>query len=171
MRVTVSFHHVDPSEGLRSYAMEKVARLGKFTRRATDAHVVLTVEKQRHRAEIQLLGRDLHLVAASETNDLYSAIDLVLDKLERQLKKTAGKARSRKGSLPKSAVLEPAPRRRTRLRPKRVRLREMSVDEAIDELEADGAAFLLFHNPASDSLCVLCRQKDGSLSLLEPEVG
>jgi putative sigma-54 modulation protein len=172
MQVMVTFRHVNPSQGLRTYATEKVEKLDKFARRIVDAHVTLSVEKQRHQAEIQLFGKDLALTAKEETGDLYAAIDLALDKLERQLKRLADKRKSRKGGMSTSASAAPAvetPRSRGRIRPKRVSVKPMSVDDAIAQMEQSQVGFLLFRNDATDSLNVMYRQKDGSFGLLEPE--
>jgi putative sigma-54 modulation protein len=172
MQVMVTFRHVNPSQGLRSYATEKVERLDKFARRIVDAHVTLSVEKQRHQAEIQLFGKDLALTAKEETGDLYAAIDLALAKLERQLKRLADKRKSRKGGISTSASAaapEAAPRRRSRLRAKRVAVKPMSVEDAIERMEQSEDGFLLFRNDATDLLNVMYRQKDGSFGLLEPE--
>ena len=60
MQVMVTFRHVEPTEGLRQHAEEKVQRVQKFLRRPIDAHVILSVEKQRHIAEVQLTGSHLN---------------------------------------------------------------------------------------------------------------
>jgi putative sigma-54 modulation protein len=131
------------------------------------------VEKQRHRAEIQITGRNLKITATEETGDLYSAIDLAADKVERQLKKLIEKRKGHKGVL--SAALPPPTTRRSvrsdgRIRTRRVAVRPMSVDEAVLEIEDAKAEFLLFRNAATESLSVLYRRKDGTFGLLEPEL-
>jgi putative sigma-54 modulation protein len=171
--VSVTFRHVDPSAGLRSYASEKVERLEKFARRVINAHVILSVEKQRHRAEIQISGRDLQLTATEETGDLYSAIDLAADKVERQLKKLAEKRKGHKGA-PSAAGPPPATRKAAarsdgRIRPRRVAVKALSVDEALAEIEASANEFVLFRNSTNDAVSVLYRRKDGSYGLLEAE--
>lgn len=94
VKVSVTFRHTEPTEALRKYAEEKVHRIGKYFSRAMEAHVVLAVDsKQRQVAEVELhaLGTTIH--GKEETEDLYSAIDLVADKLERQIKKRKGKTK------------------------------------------------------------------------------
>ena len=86
MQVLVTFRHIDATEPLRQYAEHKVARVYKLMRRPIEAHVVLSVTKRRHMAEITLSGEHMHVNAAEETGDLYSAIDLAMDKIERQIR-------------------------------------------------------------------------------------
>lgn len=171
MRVTVTFRHVNPSAGLRSYASEKVERLEKFSRRVLEAHVILSVEKNRHRAEIQITGKDLKVAAREETGDLYSAIDLAVDKVQRQLKRQSEKRNTRKGRravAPAAEAPEPA-RPVRRLRTRRVALKPISVDDAVLQIEAEGSEFVLFRNSANDQPSVIYRRKDGGFGLIEPE--
>ncbi|MBI3785641.1 MAG: ribosome-associated translation inhibitor RaiA [Deltaproteobacteria bacterium] len=171
MRVTVTFRHVDSTAGLRRYAEDKVERLGKFAPRTAEAHVILSVEKERHHAEIVVVGKQLTITAKEQTGDLYSAIDLALDKIERQLKKRAEKKKDRRGAdsvLPSSRPASP-PSRRGGIRSQRVAVKPMSVDDAAAELKLAKSDFLLFKNVATDSLNVLYRRKDGNFGLIEPE--
>ena len=91
MHVTVVFRPLAPSDGLRAYAERKLVRLGRVVGEGAEARVVLTVDKFRHRAEVTLSARRLAAAGAEETDDMYAAIDLVVDKLERQ----AAEARDR----------------------------------------------------------------------------
>jgi putative sigma-54 modulation protein len=158
---------------LRQYAEHKVARVHKLMRRPIEAHVVLSVNKRRHVAEITLSGEHLHVNAAEETGDLYSAIDLAMDKIERQIQKHVTKRKSRKHAGPAAAPV-PAPavgRARTpRVTAERVAVEPMTVGEAVKRLGRDSADFLLFQNEATDALNVLYRRKDGGYGLIEPEV-
>jgi putative sigma-54 modulation protein len=143
-------------------------------KRPVEAHVVLSVTKRRHVAEIILSGEHLHVNATEETGDLYSAIDLAMDKIERQIRKAVTKRKSRKHELPASpaARAQPARRARTpRLSTQRVTVEPMSVADAVQRLSRDGSEFLLFQNEATDALNVLYRRKDGGYGLIEPEIG
>src|SRR6185369_9931828 len=93
MRIAVTFRHVPPTPALRAYAEEKLERVKKYLRRPVDAHVILSVAKERHVAEITLKADHATMFAQEETHDLYSAIDLALDKLEHQAQKLKTKRR------------------------------------------------------------------------------
>lgn len=174
MNITVTFRHVGTSDGLRNYATQKVERLRKFARHLVDAHVILDVEKQRHKAEIVVTGRYLQLSAAEETSDLYSALDLALDKIERQLKKWDDKRKNHKGQrgneVPPTREVEAGERGGLRITLRRVALKPMSLEEALLQLEQANEDFFLFHNEATDSVAVLRRGKDGEFALIQPEL-
>jgi putative sigma-54 modulation protein len=94
MQVSLSGHHVDITESMRNYVNEKVDRLNRHFDQALDIHVVLTVEKLRHRAEatLHVSGGNLHAEDVQE--DMYAAIDGLVDKLDRQGKKHKEKVKS-----------------------------------------------------------------------------
>lgn len=91
VKVSVTFRHTEPTDALKHYAEEKMHRLGKYFSQSLDAHVVLSVEsKERQTAEVELHALGV-IHAKEQTEDLYSAIDLVTDNLKRQLRKQKDK--------------------------------------------------------------------------------
>ena len=171
MQVTVTFRHVEPSEGLRRYAEDKVQRVHKYLRRPIDAHVILSVVKHRHVAEVQVTANHLNINAAEETADLYSAIDLAMSKVERQVKRQVATYKNHKGAgAAGSGTAADGERRRAgTLRTQRVAVKPMSVDEALMQLKLLKTDFLLFKNAANETVSVLYRRKDGNYGLIEPE--
>jgi ribosome hibernation promoting factor len=94
VKVAVTFRHLQPTDALKHYAEEKVHRIGKYFSRPLKTHVVLTVDsKQRQTAEIELHAKGATIHGKEETDDLYSAIDLVIDKLQRQVQKQKEKTK------------------------------------------------------------------------------
>ena len=87
MQVNLSGHHVEITDSMRNYVNEKVARLDRHFDQALDIHIVLTVEKLRHKAEATLHVSGSNLYADDERDDMYAAIDGLVDKLDRQGKK------------------------------------------------------------------------------------
>jgi putative sigma-54 modulation protein len=85
MNLQVSGHHLEVTPALRSYVRSKLGRVTRRFDRVIDAHVILTANKTRQKAEVTLhvRGKDLH--CESEEASLYAAIDLLADKLDRQL--------------------------------------------------------------------------------------
>jgi len=94
MQVTVAGHHVDVSDSLRDYVESKITRLERHFEHLTDVHCILTVEKLRHRAEatVNLTGGTIHALAEEE--NMYAAIDGLIDKLDRQVVKYKEKLQS-----------------------------------------------------------------------------
>ncbi|HMA89961.1 MAG TPA: ribosome-associated translation inhibitor RaiA [Burkholderiales bacterium] len=92
MNLNVSGHHVEVTPAIRDYVQSKLERIKRHFDHVIDAHVILSVGKLRQKAEITLhvRGKDLH--CECEDGDLYAAIDLLVDKLDRQVLKHKGKA-------------------------------------------------------------------------------
>lgn len=87
MQLNISGHHIELSPALNDYIKSKLQRVQRHFDHVVDAHVVLGTERLLHKAEatVHVAGNTLH--AASEHEDMYAAIDLMLDKLDRQVKK------------------------------------------------------------------------------------
>lgn len=87
MQLNLTGHHVEITPALRDYVHEKLERIERHYDNATQGHVILSVEKLRHKAEatIHVAGQDIH--ADSVEEDMYAAIDTLIDKLDRQIMK------------------------------------------------------------------------------------
>jgi len=175
MPVTVTFRQVRPTDALRRHAESKTQRLQKFLRRPVEAHVVLSVLKHRHIAEFVVTADRMNVTATEETSDLYSAIDLAIAKIERQLAKRIAKRKTRKHDGADEApafAAESRPRRRrgTMIETERVTVKPMSVDEGVMQMNLLKKDFFLFKNAATDTLGVIYRRRDGNYGLIEPEM-
>jgi len=94
VKVAVTFRHTDPTDALKRYAEDKIHRIGKYFSKPLDVHIVLSVDsKDRQIVEVELHGPGTTIHGKEETEDLYSAIDLVMDKVERQVKKQKEKSK------------------------------------------------------------------------------
>jgi putative sigma-54 modulation protein len=178
MQVTVTFRHIEPTEPLRQYAADKLQRLSKYLHRPMGAHVILSVLKKNHRAEINLSANGTSLFSEEVTNDLYSAIDLALDKIERQVKKLNAKRKNHQAehTLPglRLQILSPdrvdergAPEI---IRTRRIPAKPMSIDEAVMQIDLTNNEFFVFRNAQSESLSVIYRRKDGNYGLIENDI-
>ena len=85
MNLNVSGHHLEVTPAILSYVRAKMERVTRHFDHVIDAHVILTVEKLKQKAEITLRVRGKELHCSSEEEDLYAAIDLLADKLDRQV--------------------------------------------------------------------------------------
>jgi putative sigma-54 modulation protein len=175
MQTSVTFKNLDPSDPLKSYVQDKLDRFDRLLDNPAEANVVLSVEKFRHIAEINISGDRLTIYGKEETNDMYSAIDMVLDKLEKQIKKSKQKVRERRitlkgknknlagadSNLPEE---EPA----IEVKVKNIEYKPMDVEEAILQMDLLNDSFLVFTNARSDKINVLYRRKDGHYGLIQP---
>ncbi|MBF6569466.1 MAG: ribosome-associated translation inhibitor RaiA [Candidatus Binataceae bacterium] len=113
--ITITFRHVDPTEAIRQHAERKLRHLVKFLKRPCEIHLILTVDKYRHSGEVTFKSGGHTVTAQEETKDLYSAIDLLADKAERQLKKLQEKTVSKRvrahstGEILSAEETEPKP--------------------------------------------------------------
>ncbi|MEW6079334.1 MAG: ribosome-associated translation inhibitor RaiA [Thermodesulfobacteriota bacterium] len=91
MQVSVTFKNIEPSERLKSFVQEKLSKFDKFFNGPAEANVILSTEKFRSIVEVSLSGDRLVINGKEETEDIHSAVDLVVDKLEKQIKKNKQK--------------------------------------------------------------------------------
>ena len=87
MQLNLTGHHVEITQSLRDYVNEKLIKLERHFDHVTNVNVVLTVEKQQQRAEASVNVSKGQLFADASSNDMYAAIDALVDKLDRQILK------------------------------------------------------------------------------------
>ncbi len=94
MQLSITGHHIDVTDSLRAYVTNKFVRLERHYERMTNVHVVLSVEKLIQKAEATIHTSGAELFADATSEDLYAAIDALVDKLDRQIVKHKEKTRS-----------------------------------------------------------------------------
>jgi putative sigma-54 modulation protein len=179
MQITTTFRHTEPSDALKAYVEEKVERVRKYIDEPITAQVFLTVEKIRHSADVTITAKGITIKASEETNDMYAAIDMVIDKIERQLQRYKERIKDHKPANESSerlfmkSVVE-AESLENRREPVIIRsttfsTKPMSVDEAVMQMDLLHKDFLVFTNSVNDVINVIYRRKDGDFGLIEPE--
>jgi putative sigma-54 modulation protein len=175
MQTSVTFKNIDSSENLRTYVSDKLDRFDKYLYNPAEASVVLSVEKFRHIAEINIKGDRLNINGKEETEDMYSSIDMVLDKLEKQIKKSKEKlSEKRPGSKYREReALSAEPFRgeedfEKQVKIKHIEFKPMDVDEAVMQMELVDDNFLVFTNARDNKINVLYQRKDGHYGLIQP---
>jgi len=115
MQFAVTFRHMEPTEALKAYARERMERVRKYLPDPISCHVVLSTERHNHRIDVSFqLHNGLSIAGHETTENMYSSIDLVIAKIERQVRKYKGKlegmrARPPRGARPSSASGKPLP--------------------------------------------------------------
>lgn len=187
MELTINAHNMRLTSSLRTYVEKKIDRLDRYMPNLRDVHVDLAERKarnvnQRQRAQITVRNeRGTILRAEESSNDIFAAIDSVVDKIYRQIVRYRGKRKSRRrnGDVDEFAMMEPVPidsatieaePEVTVVRRKQFSLRPMSVDEAGDQMELLGHDFFVFFNQDDDQVNVLYKRKDGNYGLLQPSL-
>ena len=175
MQTSVTFKNIDPSDHLKAYVSDKLDRFDKFLDNPAEANVVLAVEKFRHIAEINIAGDKLTIIGSEETNDMYSAIDMALDKLEKQIKKGKQKIRERRSaaknrnrSMLEEAEILPDEDTEKQIKIRNIEYKPMDIEEAVLQMDLIEDNFLVFTNARSDRINVLYRRRDGHYGLIQP---
>ena len=190
MKIDITGRHIDITPSLRDYATEKLDKLRKLLDDPVDIHVVLFIEKHRHVADIQVKSRAGVFSGREETGDLYHSINEVVEKLERQARRQKEKVtdkRRRTGiRAPDAAVAlnlegpatpaeveaeerEQDPIHKRIVRSEQYRLKPMSPEDAVLELEAHGEDVVVFRDFQSSRILVVHRLEDGNFGLIDPE--
>lgn len=95
MQLSISGHHIDVTEPLKDYVSEKLQRLERHYDHITNTHVILSVDKLKQRAEATIHISGAEVFADADCDDLYAAIDKLVDKLDRQIIKHKEKTQDR----------------------------------------------------------------------------
>lgn len=185
MQVSVTFRHMDATDALKSFAAEKVSKIEKYIHTPTDAHVVLSVEKHLHRAEINVSANGMRIRGEESSADMYGSIDAAAAKIERQLKRYRNKLanhKAREGHASKvrlsyvetqgDAAQELTAEAPTAIvETKEIDARPMLVEEAIMQMDLLHSDFIVFFNAKTNNVNVLYRRKEGNFGLIEPPRG
>ncbi len=176
MQVTVTGRHIEATDALKQYATEKCGRLEKYFPKSV--HVVITlavVKKVHHIAEAVIRTNGLLIQASEETAEMYSAIDLLIEKIERRARRYKEKLVDHKHLTGKAETIAAAPesshpddRIPQIIKTKRFDLKPMLPEEAVMQMELLDKDFFIFANAGSGHVNVIYRRKDGNVGLIEP---
>jgi putative sigma-54 modulation protein len=179
MQCSFTFRHVDSNEEIKAYAMDKLQRLERYVDAPLEVQVVCTQEKHRHRVEVLLRADGLSIAGEEETSDFLSAIDAVVDNLERQLKRQKKKFRQHKEANEErvwryrmeviAAEAEDEGKEPKVIVSSNVFAKPMSLEEAVMQMRLSGNEFLVFRDSATEQVNVLYKRKDGNFGLIRPE--
>jgi len=179
MDITITGRHLEVTPAISEYAEKRLAHIGSDFPRVLSAHFILEVDKYRHIAELVLhCANHIVIEARDVEEDLYAALDKVVDKVSRQMQKYKTRIqnhRPRKGEaihLDEHVLTHDLHEKEGShhvVRTETFAVKPMSVDEAVLELElAEGRQFLVFLNADTDKINVLYRRKSGDFGLIQP---
>lgn len=184
MQIVVKGKNLNVTDALREYAEERIRKMTRHFDGIISADVTLSTERNWHIVEVTVYASGFMLRGEDRTNDMYATIDLVLEKLEKQLKKQKGKWEKRQRAQkleemeffrvesPRGIDRDEDERELVLQEPRVVRVpmlfqKPMTIEEAIKEMEALDFSFLVFINEKTDVLNVLYRRKNG-FGLIDP---
>jgi putative sigma-54 modulation protein len=189
MQFSVTFRHMDATDALKGYAKDRLEKIRKYFPDPIMIHVVMSTERFHHKVDVNVqLHNGFKLAGTETTENMYSSIDLVSAKIERQVRRYKEKLRTHKvrelESVPvvHSVIEEPPlpptdgveqPAAATTEQAPVVIKREtypaepMSASEAIMQLNLIDAAFLIFRNDQTGQINVVYKRNDGAYGLIE----
>jgi len=174
MHIELTFKNLDPTDALKDYATKRLSKLDKYMDKPAEAHVVLSVERRRHKADITLNADGAVINAVEITEDMYSAIDMVMDKLDRQVKKHKEKIQDKKSqakSHQEGEVAASGADQKPRIVYERgYFVKPMSVEEAVLQIDITPNNFIIFQNTDSKQINMIYKRQDGDLGLVEPQI-
>jgi len=183
MKYNIRGENIEVTTPIREYVEKKIDKLNRYfdTPPTSDVHVNLSVYNEEQQIEVTIPMTDLLLRAEEHHADLYAAIDLVVDKLERQIRKYKTKVNRKfrqKGAakhvfaeLEKEAqdIAEEEESDEIEIvRTKRFNLKPMDSEEAILQVDMLGHSFFVFTNAETNDTNVVYKRKDGKYGLIEP---
>jgi putative sigma-54 modulation protein len=181
MQIKITARHLKLTDAINDYARKKVEKAQHYFSNVVNAQVILSVDKYRQVAEVILhtgrTGSKSIFRAKDVSEDLYAAIDLAMDKIDKQLKKIKEMSKLHRKDNLKAAALrkieelsESVPEKIDVTETKRVDVKLESLQDAARQLIASGDNFHMFLNTESSQINVLYRKSDGTIGLLEPEI-
>lgn len=189
MLVNVSFRHMDASPAIQQYASDKLQHVvAKYVHgEDIDSQITFSVEKFWHIVNFTININGLTVKSVEKTEDMYSSVDLALEKVERQMRRYKSKIRSHRpdnrqrnfrmqvvAPAEGEAVVETQPEELAEppvqtLKAETYTAPFMKVDDAIMQLELRGAQFFVFTNEESERINIVHRRDDGNFGLIEAE--
>jgi len=173
MLVRVSGRNIDLTQAMKDYVNKKIKRLEKYLEEPINIQVVLTIEKFRQIAEVSISSKSGNFYGSEESHDIYASIDMVVDKLERQVRRKKEKLqhKNREAIPVELSQFEEEEYVETPqvVETKRFAMKPMSLEEAILQMELSDEGFMVFLNANTNQVNVLYKRKDGHYGLIEPE--
>ncbi|MCP4546132.1 MAG: ribosome-associated translation inhibitor RaiA [bacterium] len=186
MQVSVTAKKLELTPNIRTYTEDKLGKLDKYLDGLREAHILLRVEKHRHIAEVTVRGKHADFTGKEDNEDLYAAIDRLVDKIERQIRKYKTKnlnRRRRKTPAPvdeemfdmgsitifgSADVTEDTDYSHPVIEEKFIHLDSLRPEQAISRMEVHGNDFWVYTDAEYGQMSVVYRRKDGTYGMIQP---
>ncbi|MBI5622491.1 MAG: ribosome-associated translation inhibitor RaiA [Elusimicrobia bacterium] len=170
MKIHLTGRHLKITEAIERYVMQKVEKAEKYFDHLVWAQVVLFIEKRTHKAEIVIHGAGQTFRALAAAGDLYSAVDLASDKIDKQIKKFKDRLRnhhkeSEEKTVPAAVAAAAVP---IEFAVVKHAVSPVTPQEAASRLDESGQSFLLFEDKDSKQIHVIYRRDDESYCVVQP---
>jgi len=183
--IQITGRHIEITEPMREYALEKISRIEKFIDKIIDVNVVMDTQKLEHRVDIILKFGGMKITSSASCTDMYASIDKAVHKLEAQLRRYKSKIQDHHArhhtpvdmnvnilklaeeDFDEEAAQEFKPH--TILKQKTLPLKTLTYNEAVMKMELSNDSFLVFMNEKDRKINVIYRRKDENYGVIEPQ--
>ncbi|WP_066871854.1 ribosome hibernation-promoting factor, HPF/YfiA family [Clostridium mediterraneense] len=176
MKVKVHARNIKLTEALKESVEKKVSKLEKYFIDDVEAKVTLSVQKNRHIVEVLIPFNGIAIRAEEVTDDMYKSVDLVEEKLERQIVKYKTKLKRGEYNSLKYSKVEEMPDEENEevnnkkiVKVKKFDLKPMDEEEAVLQMELIGHNFFVYRDGETNEIKVVYKRKDGNYGLIDPE--
>lgn len=169
MEIIMRGKNIEVNPNLRQYAERKLAKISKYIQTPLGCQVTFSMERGKHVVEVTIPVNGYLLRAEEADHDAFTCVDLVMEKLEKQIEKyrTRIQKRDKVEAWPEQPRADEDMGRIVKV--KRFAIKPMSPEEAAMQMELLGHDFYVFQNAESGAVNVIYRRKDGNYGLIEPE--
>ena len=176
MKISVTFRNTEGENWHKEYIDQKLKKLEKYMDNPVEARVVISVEKFRNTAEVNLMTNGQNINAKEEAKDMYLAIDNAIEKIERQLKKRKERIRGHKTNAAKGEEITSEESyfddmdeiQETRIvEMRKVVLKPMSIEDALMEMDSSRNRFVVYRDSSTETVSIIYVRDDGKYALIE----
>ncbi len=178
MNITLRGEKLKITDAMKEYADEKLERLNKYLDDSDNvkANIVVKVQNYKQKVEVTIPLKSFILRAEEVQDDFYSAIDIVVDKIERQIRKNKTKLQSKKIKNSKEIVFDyiedykdEEEEKGSIVKRKKIEVKPMSEEEAIIQMELLGHQFYLFKDAETLKPALVYKRNDGCYGIIESD--
>lgn len=173
MRLTVTGKNIALTDALKDIVAKKLSKLDKYFVPEADARVTLSVQKSRQIIEVTIPFNGMLVRGEEVSDDMYSSIENVVEKIEKQIlkNKTKFERKLHDGSLRLKdlPLIDVEEEDNKIVRTKKFAIKPMDTEEAVLQMDLLGHNFFVFKNADSNEVNVIYKRKDGNYGLIEPE--
>ena len=173
MEILIRGSKLEITDSMKDYVKEKLGKLDKYlVDQKAKANVLVKVHNYLQKIEVTIPLKTLILRAEEQQEDFYAAVDLVINKLERQIRKNKAKLQKREKNKTKEFNIDdviPIETDEKIVKHKKINVKPMNSDEAVLQMELLGHDFYVYKDSETNNVCVLYKRKDGGYGVIEGE--
>ena len=171
MKYLIRGDKYENTDSIKEYIEAKLSRLDKYIKNSDDIEAVVLTKKEgrRYKIEVTIPTKDFTLRNEVTDDDLYAAIDLVIDKLERQVRKNKEKLNKKKKVIEdfEIDIEDNFMEEEVVVKRKSIELKPIDEEEAVLQMELLGHNFFVYKDSETDKICVLYKRKNGNYGIIE----